>query len=152
MSEKPSLVILMGLPGSGKSTFYHHRFSGTHIRVNLDMLRTRHREKVLIEACLQTRQPLVVDNTNVSRRERARYILAAKENHFRVEGYLLHESVETCLQRNELRPEGVRVPRVAVLAKKKDLEFPDAEEGFDALFLVRSKDNEFIVEEWQDEV
>ena len=40
-------VILIGIQGSGKSTFYRERFFDTHVRINLDMLKTRQREKLL---------------------------------------------------------------------------------------------------------
>jgi len=33
-------VIFTGIQASGKSTFYKEQFSRTHIRINLDMLRT----------------------------------------------------------------------------------------------------------------
>ena len=71
-------VILVGIQASGKSTFYSQCFSNTHIRVNLDMLKTRHREKRLIETCLEIGQPFVVDNTNPTPEERDRYIALAK--------------------------------------------------------------------------
>ena len=35
------VVILIGIQGSGKSTFCRKRFFDTHVRINLDMLRTR---------------------------------------------------------------------------------------------------------------
>lgn len=34
-------IIFVGIQPSGKSTFYHDRFSNTHLRINLDMLKTR---------------------------------------------------------------------------------------------------------------
>jgi len=34
-------VIFVGLQAAGKSTFYRERFFDTHVRINLDMLRTR---------------------------------------------------------------------------------------------------------------
>jgi predicted kinase len=37
-------IIFMGIQACGKSTFYHHKFALTHVRINLDMLKTRHRE------------------------------------------------------------------------------------------------------------
>jgi predicted kinase len=37
------LVILIGIQGSGKSSFFKERFVDTHIRINLDMLKTRRR-------------------------------------------------------------------------------------------------------------
>jgi predicted kinase len=43
-------VIFVGIQGTGKSTFYKERFFDTHVRINLDMLKTRHREKLLVQA------------------------------------------------------------------------------------------------------
>ena len=56
----------MGIPGSGKSTFYSQEFFHTHVRVNLDMLCTRNRERRLLDFCFQTIKPLAVDNTKVT--------------------------------------------------------------------------------------
>ena len=53
-------VIFVGIQASGKSTFYKERFFDTHVRLNLDMLRTRHREKLLLRACLEGKQPFVL--------------------------------------------------------------------------------------------
>ena len=50
----------MGLQASGKSSFYLQQFYDTHIRLNLDMLKTRHREQLLFRACLTAKQPLVI--------------------------------------------------------------------------------------------
>jgi predicted ABC-type ATPase len=43
------LVIMMGIQGSGKSTFYHQFLAKDFVRVNLDTLKTRNQEKLLIE-------------------------------------------------------------------------------------------------------
>lgn len=68
-------VIFIGLQAAGKSSFYREKFIDTHIRINLDMLKTRHRETILLNACLEAKQPLVIDNTNPTIEERKRYIL-----------------------------------------------------------------------------
>src|SRR4051812_23031890 len=96
-------LIFTGLQASGKSSFYKEWFFDTHLRINLDMLKTRHREKLLLQACLAMKQPLVVDNTNPTSAERARYILPAREAAFRVVGYYFHSTLSDCLRRNELR-------------------------------------------------
>jgi hypothetical protein len=44
------------------------------VRISLDLLRTRRREQLLLAACLEGRQPFVVDNTNRMIADRARYI------------------------------------------------------------------------------
>ena len=146
-------VIFVGLQGAGKSTFYKERFFPTHLRINLDMLKTRHREKRVLEVCIETRQAFVVDNTNASRAERQRYIAAAKEAGFKVIGYYFQSKVEDCKRRNEQRPEAKRIPVPGILGTAGRLEMPSKEEGFDELFYVRIDEaNRFVVEEWRDEI
>ncbi|HZC19556.1 MAG TPA: hypothetical protein VE225_07575, partial [Rubrobacteraceae bacterium] len=66
-------VVFVGIQASGKTSFYRERFFDTHLRINLDMLKTRRREQIFLRACIEAGQPFVVDNTNPSARERARY-------------------------------------------------------------------------------
>ena len=44
----------------------------------LDMLRTRNREAILVRACIEARQRFVVDNTNPTQADRARYVVPAR--------------------------------------------------------------------------
>ena len=46
-----TMAIMMGIQGSGKSTFYSKHLSEDYVRVNLDTLKTRHQESLLIEEC-----------------------------------------------------------------------------------------------------
>ncbi|MGZ4964083.1 MAG: AAA family ATPase [Limisphaerales bacterium] len=137
------LVLFIGIPGSGKSTFYAQHFLNTHVRINRDMLRTETREKILIEACLRAKQPFVLDNTNVTREKRAAYIAQAKAAKFRVIGYSFDCSVGEALKRNAQRVGKARVPNVAIYAMAKRLEAPQVSEGFEKLFLVK---NDFTIE------
>lgn len=146
-------VILVGLQGSGKSTFCRERFFATHVRLNLDMLKTRHREKRLLEVCIETRQPFVVDNTNPTPAERAVYITAATAAGFRVSGYYFRSRVEDCRRRNDARPADQRVPLAGILGTAGRMVVPTREEGFAALHYVRiAEAGEFVVEEWADEI
>lgn len=145
-------ILFMGIPGSGKSSFYKERFFQTHVRISLDLLKTRHRELLLLEACLSTGMRFVVDNTNPTRAERLRYIEAAKVARYAVAGYYFESRVEDCLRRNAARFEAERVPDVGILSAAKRLEIPSPEEGFDCLFHVRLQDGQFLVEEWRDDV
>lgn len=135
-------VILVGIQGAGKSTFYRRRFFETHVRLNLDMLRTRTRESILLEACLRARQPFVVDNTNVRVADRARYIAPARAAGFRVTGYYFVPDARASLARNLAREGKRAVPAAGVLGTLKRLEPPGLEEGFDALYLVRPLEDE----------
>jgi predicted kinase len=139
-------IVFTGIQAAGKSTFFKACFVDTHIRINLDMLRTRHREKLLIDACLQARQPYVVENTNLTREERARYIPSAKRAGFRVIGYAFRVELDEALVRNALRNTRRRVPEKAVRAAFRRWQPPSWEEGFDALFDVWSSGGEFQVQ------
>lgn len=146
-------VILIGLQASGKSTFYREQFFNTHVRINLDMLKTRHRERRLMQVCLETQQPFVIDNTNPTGDQRRLYIEAAKAARFRIVGYYLQSSIEQCKIRNEGRCEGQQVPLTGLLGTYNRLELPGLSEGFDELFYVRiGEDGRFVSERWADEV
>ena len=146
-------VILCGVQGAGKSTFYLRRFFDTHIRINLDMLRTRHRENLLLRACVAMKQPFVVDNTNATAADRARYIAVAKPDGFHVIGYYFESKIEDVLRRNEQRPEERRVPKAGIFGTYKRLQVPARTEGFDELWYVRTiESGDFAVEAWRDEV
>ena len=145
-------VVFIGIQGSGKSSFFKERFFTTHLRISLDLLKTRNREKRLLEVCLETDQRFVIDNTNSVRAERAKYIEAAKAARFQVVGYYFQSEIESCLRRNAGRPEAERVPDVAIYSTAKKLELPNWKEGFDKLYYVRLEDGRFVVEEWRDEV
>lgn len=141
-------VILVGIQASGKSTFYRERFFDTHVRINRDMLKTKGREQVLLEACLRARQPFVVDNTNVLAAERARYIQAARAAGFRVTGYFLRATPREAIARNKLRTGKAVVPVPGILGTLKRLEEPALNEGFDVLYTVTlTPSNVFVVEE-----
>ena len=147
------VVIFVGIQASGKSSFYRERFFDTHLRINLDMLKTRHREQLLLQACIEAKQPFVVDNTNPTVEERARYIELARSGDFRVVGYYFRSDVGAALARNGRREGKARVPDKAVLGTYKRLKAPAPEEGFDALYYVRAGEaGAFEVEEWRDEV
>ena len=141
-------MILCGVQASGKTTFYVERFLDTHVRISLDLLRTRHREALVLRACLEGGQRFAVDKVNHTAAERRRYVEPAREAGFQVVGFLLEVPAADAVARNALRPPERRVPVSAILGTRKRFEPPQLEEGFDALHRVRaSGDGGFVVEE-----
>ncbi|WP_223066750.1 ATP-binding protein [Paenibacillus caui] len=138
-------VIFIGIQASGKSTFYKDRFFKTHVRINLDMLRTRNRENIFIDASIRTQQPFVIDNTNPTILERQKYIEAAKKHNFKVVGYYFEPNYDLTFERNKRREGKERVPEIGIKSTLKKLQSPLYSEGFDELYLVRSKHGEFEV-------
>lgn len=146
------MILFVGVQATGKSSFYRDRFFNTHVRINLDMLKTRNRERILLEACLAARQRFVVDNTNLTAADRAAYVGTAKQAGFAVIGYYFQSRIAECLARNATRCESERVPDRAVLDAYGRLEIPSYEEGFDRLHYVTVDRQQLLVEEWRDEV
>ena len=151
--ELKSAVIFIGIQGTGKSSFYLERFFHTHIRLNLDMLKTKHRLRLLFYACLEAGQSFVLDNTNPSREFRAEFIAQSKAAGFRIAGYYFRSDIASALARNSERSGSARIPDRGVLGTYKQLEIPQRSEGFDDLYYVHiDPDGKFSVEEWSNEV
>lgn len=145
-------IILCGIQATGKSTFCRERFFTTHLRLSLDMLKTRHREDVLLLACIDAKQPFVIDNTNATRADRQKYIAIAKASGFKVTGYYFESRVSDAIIRNAGRSGTERIPDCGIKGTSSRLEIPAMSEGFDELFYVRLTDAGFEVQEWRDEV
>lgn len=146
------MVIFIGAQASGKSSFYRQRFSDSHIRINLDMLRTRCRESILIKACFESSQSFVVDNMNSCIADRRKYFELCSRHccdQPRVVGFYFQSSIENCIRRNQGRAVVEKIPDHAIAATVRKLELPSFNEGFDALRFVRIADGNFVVEDWK---
>ena len=155
MGGSVELVILIGLQGAGKSSFYRARFAETHVLVSKDRLRNNRRpsrrQRQLIEEALGAGRSVVVDNTNPTVQDRVELIELARRLEATVIGYYFESRLEDCLERNRLRIGKERVPDVALLTVAKKLELPAYSEGFDRLYYVRlAGDQKFDVQEWAD--
>ncbi|WP_026462444.1 AAA family ATPase [Adhaeribacter aquaticus] len=143
-------IIFCGIQATGKSTFYKDYFFNTHVRISLDLLRTRNRERIFLQSCLQTGQRFVVDNTNPTAVERKRYIDVAKEAKYEVIGYFFESNTQEAVVRNSNRTGKEKIPDVGIYGTRKRLEIPSYSEGFDSLFYVHIKElGRFSVREWQ---
>ena len=124
------MILFCGPQAAGKTTFYNRHFVGTHLRINLDILRTRRRETAIIEACLRVGQRFVVDNTNPTAEERARYLDPARAHRFRAVAYFFDVPLAVCLARNAERAGKARIPERGVRATFARLARPTLAEGF----------------------
>lgn len=145
-----TLVIMMGIQGSGKSTFYRNYLAQDYIRVNLDTLKTRHQEKLLVDKCLADGKSFAVDNTNPTKEDRRRYINPAKEAKYRIVGYFMESKLKDCIERNEQREGKEKIPRMAIAATSNKLEMPSYEEGFDELYFVKNDGQTMTIERWKE--
>ncbi|HMJ69735.1 MAG TPA: AAA family ATPase [Cyclobacteriaceae bacterium] len=139
------LILFIGTPGSGKSTFYKEKFFNSHMRISLDLLNTRNKEQRFLDLAFSLQQRIVVDNTNVLKEERAKYIIQARLNRYEVIGYYFESNLTDCLQRNENRIVNDKIEKVGVIAKFKQLQSPSLDEGFNMLYLARIDENKFVI-------
>lgn len=142
-------MILIGLPGAGKTTFYRRHFAATHTHISKDLQpKSAGREARVIEAALAAGQSVVVDNTHPTVAERAAVIGAARARGAQVVGYFVDVTTRAAVARNAGRTGREKVPNVAIFTIAKRLERPALAEGFDQLFRVELKeDREFRVSE-----
>src|SRR4051812_10259391 len=136
------LILLVGLPGSGKTTHYRAHFAATHVHVSKDLMpnaqRRDERQAREIEAALGGGKSVVVDNTNPSRDVRAPLIALGRRHGARIVAIYFETEVRTAIMRNRQREGRERVPDVAIFTTKKKLMPPSLEEGFDEVRVIAS--------------
>ena len=146
-------IIFVGIQGAGKTTFFKERFADSHVRINLDMLRTRHRERLIFTACLGARQKIVVDNTNLTQADRRKYIFIAKEFGFKIVGCYFQTDLVKAIERNNRREGKASVPQWVISSAFDRLQTPSYAEGFDEIYDIWINDQiKFVVENRKDEV
>ncbi len=144
-----TMYIMMGIQGSGKTTFCR-KYLPDIPRVNLDTLKTRNNEKRMISEYQANGLSYVVDNTNPTREDRARYITAAKNEGYRVVGYFMQSRLQECIRRNALRQGKEIIPATAIAMTSNRLEMPSRREGFVELYFVKNDGDQMEISEWRE--
>jgi len=144
-------VLLIGLPASGKTTFYQRRFAESHQHISKDLWpnisNKDRRQAELMRQALSAGRSVVIDNTNTALADRAPAMAIAREFGARVIGYYFATTTREAVGRNRGREGKARVPDVAIFTRAKRLVVPSEDEGFDELYLVAiDPDGDFTVQ------
>jgi hypothetical protein len=104
---------------------------------------------LLLAACLEAGQRFVVDNTNPSAAERARYVAPAIAAGFRIIGCFFIAEPRAAYERNRRRPGRAAVPAAGLFGTHKRLQPPSLDEGFHRIDRVELVEGEgFRVTPW----
>jgi predicted kinase len=149
-APKGFVVLAIGLPGSGKTTWFRRRgvtpLSSDLLRNILfdDVEEQRYQGLVfstlrsLLRARLIAKMPLnYVDATNLSSHERSQWIKMAKSFGYEVQAVFFDVPLDVCLERNRKRDRSVSEEIMRKMAEK--LKPPVFEEGFAKITVVRVK-------------
>jgi predicted kinase len=149
-APKGVVVLAIGLPGSGKTTWFKRRgvtpLSSDLLRSILfdDITEQRYQGLVfstlrsLLRARLIARMPWnYVDASNLAQHERRQWIKMAKGFGYEVHAVFFDVPIEVCLERNRKRERQVKEEVVQRMAAK--LKAPSFEEGFAKITVVRVK-------------
>ena len=149
-TPKGFVVLAIGMPGSGKTTWFGRRgitpLSSDLLRNILfdDVEEQRYQGLVfstlrsLLRARLIAKMPMnYVDATNLSIHERRQWIKMAKSFGYEVQAVFFDVPLEVCLERNRQRDRSVSEDIMHRMAEK--LKPPVFEEGFEKITVVRVK-------------
>jgi predicted kinase len=147
---KGFVVLTIGLPGSGKTTWFKRRgvtpLSSDLLRTILfdDITEQRYQGLVfstlrsLLRARLIARMPWnYVDATNLSPHERRQWIKMAKSFGYEVQAVFFDVPLEVCMERNSKRDRPVSEDVMQKMAER--LKPPAFDEGFSKITVVRVK-------------
>jgi predicted kinase len=147
---KGFVVLAIGLPGSGKTTWFKRRgvtpLSSDMLRNILfdDITEQRYQGLVfstlrsLLRARLIAKMPWnYVDATNLSPHERRQWIKMAKSFGYEVQAVFFDVPLEICLERNRRRERTVNDEIMHKMAER--LRPPNFKEGFSKIIVVRVK-------------
>jgi predicted kinase len=152
-ASKGVVVLAIGLPGSGKSSWFKRHnitpLSSDLLRALLfdDPTEQRFQDLIfsnlrsMLKARLIARRPMnYVDATNLSPHERNGWIKLAKDYGYEVQAVFFDVPVEVCLARNQRRDR--KVPEDAMRRMAGKLKQPTFEEGFSKITVVKVKQKE----------
>ncbi|XP_028139816.2 uncharacterized protein F21D5.5 [Diabrotica virgifera virgifera] len=136
--DTPNLIVMVGGPGSGKSQFCKsHIVPKNYVHVNRDTLGSWQKCVKLVEESLQKKKNCVVDNTNVDKESRQRYIEVAKKFGVPCRCFVMNTTFEQSKHNNRFREltdkSHLMVSEIIINNLRKNYQKPVKEEGFDEI-------------------
>ena len=131
-------IILIGSPGSGKSTFAeNYLVPKGYVRINQDNLKTRQKVIKCLKDNIDEGKKIVIDSTNPQKNGRSEYIKICKEKNYPIRAFVFQVSKELAMHLNNLRSINKNrkhysepVNNIPIHTFFKNFEQPETTEGF----------------------
>ena len=155
--NKPKLIVMVGIPGSGKSTFAQNYIkdasnmstvwvSRDEVRYSLisgtdeyfakekDVFKTFVKK---INSALAEGKDVIADATHINAQSRKKLLSSITIPDIQIEACVMETSLQECLANNEKREGRARVPKEAILRMYRQFEYPTFSEGFSSISTVK---------------
>jgi bifunctional polynucleotide phosphatase/kinase len=134
-NDYKTLILLVGYPGSGKSTFTREYFNN-YIKINLDTLKSQNKCLKICELEMNNNKNIIIDNTNYELSTRKKYIDLGKKYKYKIKCYIMttteehskHNNMYRYLYKNEKK-----VPEIVYKIYNKNFTYPNKDEGIDEI-------------------
>lgn len=129
--KEQEVVVMIGYPGSGKTTVANTMFStkSQYVVLHGDELKTSKKMIAKAVPLIKEGKSIVFDATNPSIIKRAEYINLAKMFNLPTRCIHVTTSMEESMMRNNMRPKEMIVPKIVYYKYRKMFEMPTETEG-----------------------
>ena len=155
--NKPKLIIMVGIPGSGKSTFAQHYIKDANNMSTVWVSRDEVRYSLIsgtdeyfakekdvfklfvkkINTALAEGKDVIADATHINAQSRKKLLSSITVPDIQIEACVMEASLQECLANNEKREGMARVPKAAILRMYRQFEYPTFSEGFSSISNVK---------------
>ena len=132
-SKNQEIVLFVGYPASGKSTFYENYLKNNgYEHVNQDELKTLAKCLTLTKKYIKEKKSICIDNTNASKDTRQKYIQLCKDNKIPIRCIYFNVDINTAKFLNLYRANtsDKNISEISYNVYKKNFTEPTTEEGF----------------------
>ena len=162
--RKSDIILLCGLPGSGKSHFARKYFKKTgRKRINRKEIRkylyemfsfndewkeeyfcdnqeilVKYIEKKILEHLLFNNEKVLIDNISVSEKSRVDYINMAAKMKKSISAVYINTDMAVCMERNRTRDKSDAVPESLIANLSARAVFPEKREGFSEVAVINN--------------
>lgn len=133
-SENQELVLMVGYPAAGKTTYVNEKIPESYVKLHGDELKTDSKKKKAVKIALTEGKSVVLDATNANKDKRKIFIDIAKSLNVKVRVIHITTSFDESKSRNEQRE--TKVPIIALYMFRKKFEEITLSEGIEEIIVV----------------